>query len=264
MQKHEFTAFCSLLDDAFELISGTEHKTLSGNAKAMFFAAFEHYSLSTIQAALHAHCLDPVRGRFLPKPADLIAQIDALAAKDGRPSVEEAWALALRGHDENETVIWTSEMAQAFSLCQPVLQRSDEVGARMAFKEAYQRLVSAARTKEQAPIWWVSLGWDASKRSHAVAHATQLGLLTNDIASRCLLPQDVGSDTDATNKCVGWATSEQITQLDFIRECLAQGDAIRASKNAHRVAAEQACTLAQKRQTQAAVEQFELCRTQQK
>lgn len=96
---------------------------------------------------------------------------------DGRPGVEEAWAIALTSRDEAETVVWTAECAEAFSLCQTVLEMGDEVGARMAFKEAYQRIVSQAR-QDFIPTKWIhSLGWDVRKREAALNRAVVAGLL---------------------------------------------------------------------------------------
>ncbi|MCZ3122564.1 hypothetical protein NYZ23_19850, partial [Acinetobacter baumannii] len=82
--------------------------------------------------------------------------------------------LALTSRHEAATVVWTIETAQAFAICRPVLETGDEVGARMAFKDAYNRLVLAARRSGQLPQWQASLGWDMAQREAILKRAVQL------------------------------------------------------------------------------------------
>ena len=178
MHSQDFDEFSRLLDDAYDLIGSGANKVISGGAKALFFNAMAPYSLDQFRAALSAHCLDKARGRFTPKPADIIEQIDGASANDGRPSADEAWAIALRSQDEADTVVWTAEIAEAFSLCSSVFP--DEVGARMAFKDAYNRIVDRARQLRQPAAWTVSLGWDMSKREVVLQRATTAGLIAHE------------------------------------------------------------------------------------
>lgn len=89
-----------------------------------------------------------------------------------RPSADEAWALSMKARDEFETVVWTTDMAQAWGICKPVMDAGDEVGARMAFKAAYERICAAGHPVE----WTVSEGFDKEKRSIAIQQATHAGL----------------------------------------------------------------------------------------
>ena len=177
MQANDYDDFAQLLDDVYDLIGAGANKVITGGAKSMFFAALAPYSLATVRAALGAHCVDKVRGRFTPKPADIIEQIEASALNDGRPGAEEAWAIALRSQDEADTVVWTAECAEAYSLAKPVMALGDEVGARMAFKEAYVRLVAAARAARRPATWTASIGWDGGRRDQALERAVVAGLL---------------------------------------------------------------------------------------
>lgn len=89
-----------------------------------------------------------------------------------RPSADEAWALSLKAQDESETVVWTQDMAQAWSLCKPVLDVGDEVGARMAFKAAYERICA-----QGGPVQWtISEGWDQERRLAAIQKAEAAGI----------------------------------------------------------------------------------------
>lgn len=93
-------------------------------------------------------------------------------ASSVRPSADEAWALAIKAKDESETVVWTEDMAQAWGLCKPVLDAGDDVGARMAFRAAYERISGLG-----GPVrWTVSHGWDAEKRVIALERAKSAGL----------------------------------------------------------------------------------------
>lgn len=174
MRPAEFAAFCALLDD----VAGLYPKGIvTEGQKAMFFRALSDVSLAAVRAGLDAHVKDPVRGRFMPMPADVLGQIEGLVADDGRPGAEEAWASALNAEDEYATVVWTSEAAEAWAVASTVLRAGDEVGARMAFKEVYIRLVAEARRARRAPHWLSSLGFDSERRAVALEAAVARGIL---------------------------------------------------------------------------------------
>lgn len=137
---------------------------------------------------------------------------------DGRPGAEEAWAIAILSRDENETVVWTADCAEAFALCQPVLAMGDEVGARMAFKEAYVRIVSQARQDLRPSQWLHSEGWDLRKREAAIARAVTAGLLPAPAVAHLMLsgPEMQSEDPNA------------VTQLKKIKEMMATMGAERA------------------------------------
>lgn len=192
MVERDYDEFADMLDSAYDLIGSGANKVISAGAKSMFFAAMSTYPIETVRAALNAHCLDRVRGRFTPKPADLIEQIEASASNDGRPGAEEAWAIALTSRDEADTVVWTAECAEAFGLCQPVLSMGDEVGARMAFKEAYARIVAQARAERRPAQWLTSTGWDVGRRTAAISKAVRAGLLPAPTTAGLLAGPDDG------------------------------------------------------------------------
>lgn len=178
MRESDAGPFVALLRDVFGLYPTA--KPLTEGQVAMFFRSCAAYSLEHVRAALDAHVRDPQRGRFPPVPADVIAQLQAAAENDGRPGPEEAWAIARRATDEAATVVWTAEMAQAWSVAIPLLSSRDDVGARMAFREAYQRLVAESRAGGTPPRWSASLGWDEQQRAQAIGQAVQLGYLPRE------------------------------------------------------------------------------------
>ncbi|WP_175764179.1 hypothetical protein [Burkholderia ambifaria] len=172
MQSDDFDNFARVLDAAYSLHS----KSLTSDARALFFAALGAYSLADVRKAFSAHVKDPHRGQYPPKPADIIAQLIGDASKDGRPEPDEAWAIAIRSADERETVVWTQEIAEAWVIASPVFD-GDEIGARMAFKAAYVRIVDRNRGANLAPQWVVSQGFDAQRRIEVVEHAVRAGRL---------------------------------------------------------------------------------------
>lgn len=193
MEKRDQSAFFALIDGAYEM----HFKALSPKAKALFFASLEHYELSEISAGLSEHVRDPVNGRFPPQPAHIVAKIEFLRSGStaDRAGSDEAWAIALASRNEADTVVWTTEMQEAFAVCRPVLDAGDEVGARMAFKDAYNRLVDAAKRKGAVPKWEISLGWDQDKRDKAVAEASASGRLALPASHPLMLTHDHAGDS---------------------------------------------------------------------
>lgn len=103
--------------------------------------------------------------------ADILARLD-----DGRPGPEEAWAMIPR--DEAASVVWTSEMAQAWGVAAPLLAQGDGVAARMAFLERYRALVQLGRDAGVPPQWTPSLGHDPLGRESALIEAAERGRLS--------------------------------------------------------------------------------------
>ncbi|MFS2027088.1 hypothetical protein [Massilia sp. CT11-137] len=137
-----------------------------------WFKQLSPFEPAVVRKAFEAYRMD--RPDFAPVPNGIVARCKLL---DGRPDENEAWAVAITSQDEHETVVWTSEMAEAFNLARPLLATGDEIGARMAFKDAYKRLVDDARAANKPAQWSVSAGWDASRRAIAVKKAIVAGLL---------------------------------------------------------------------------------------
>ncbi len=114
----------------------------------------------------------------LSRPLTAGAVFERLAEDDGRPSGDEAWAIALQSSDEAETVVWNGEIQKAMAAARPILEAGDKIGARMAFREAYERIVRVNRESGIAPVWEASLGWDKERRALAIESAHNLGLLS--------------------------------------------------------------------------------------
>lgn len=127
-------------------------------------------------------CRKELRGRLT------FGQIlERIEEADGRPGADEAWAIAIAAQDEAETVVWTDEIAQAFGVAQPILDARDKVGARMAFRDAYERIIREGRAAGQQPRWTASLGHDPERRASALSAAIALRRI-DSTAVQNLLP----------------------------------------------------------------------------
>lgn len=70
-------------------------KKLSSIGRQLWWSTLKPYTAEQIGSAMQAHLSDPDRGRFAPKPADLIAKIDG----EGRERDALAHDLAIRQWD---------------------------------------------------------------------------------------------------------------------------------------------------------------------
>ncbi|MGL4486155.1 MAG: hypothetical protein ACRCUG_04000 [Yersinia sp. (in: enterobacteria)] len=156
----------------------------------LYWNALLPNDIDMVRQAFSHWLTDPDKGRFSPKPADIIRNIQHIACKPDWLSGNEAWALALPAQDEANTVVWTSEIAQAWNIAQPIMQEGDNVGARMAFIAAYERLAKAAQVTGRLPEWSVSEGWDKETVKRTVEQAVTTGLLPKSKGEkyRLLLP----------------------------------------------------------------------------
>lgn len=191
MLDHDFDGFNEMLGDV-AMVYG---RALNEKQTAMYFRVLDAYPLTVVRAALDAHARDSERGRFMPLPADLIAQIERIvSASDGRPMPEEAWATALDAADERATVVWTTETAEAWwSVAEPLMSVGDRFSASRGFMDKYQRLVSDARKRGEAVTWRITQGTDKDLRYQALESGVRSGRISRELA-RQLLPrhQDAG------------------------------------------------------------------------
>lgn len=188
MLDDEYDEFSAMLDDVECLLPRYGGQPLSATARAMYFRALAAHDLIAVRFALDAHVRDAHRGRNFPLPADIMAQLEQRAAADGRPGAEEAWAIAMAGQDERDSVVWTPEIARAWGVARIILHASDEVGARMAFKETYARALAFARQSNQPIEWRLAEGHDPARRIDALRLAADMGRLVDGIDDLIGLP----------------------------------------------------------------------------
>jgi len=175
MNENETKEFFALLDQACEAL-GKPVKSMG--AKVMFLELLGGYGFKNLRGAVMAHLNDPERGRFPPAPADLKAQIEKALENDGRPTADEAFSIAIQLQDESATVVTNEEISQAWAVARDIMP--DRVGARMAFRSAYERLVSEARSGARPVKWFPSIGHDVQGRDGVLQEGLRKGLLTHE------------------------------------------------------------------------------------
>ena len=157
----------------------TSELTGSTLSEAGIEAMVEHlsgYPVAIVLKALH-RCRLELRGGLT-----LGAVMDRL--DDGHPGPETAWVM-VAGLGEDDSVVWTDEMAAAYGL---VRGMRDRVAGRLAFVEDYRKRLADARQEQRPPRWWASIGWDAAGRAGAIIEAVERKRLTEGEA-RALLPE---------------------------------------------------------------------------
>ncbi len=182
MIQSDFDQFASALDATMSYYD----KPISADMTSLFFDDLADYPLEAVLAGLKLHRRNPERGQFTPKVADVVREVQNFLKRKWL-TADEAWAKALIASDENVTVVWTDEAQAAFGACQPIMAEGDMIGARMAFKAAYERSVNSAVAKMQAPKAFISLGHDQEGRVNAITEAVSVGLLTQDRAAPFLI-----------------------------------------------------------------------------
>lgn len=177
MQTKDLKEFTSILKSVME----TYGKEMSESATKIWWATMEEISIEDFRLAMTKHIKT---NQFFPKPADILNQFKTF---DGRPGAEEAWAMIPK--DEYGSVVWTEEMAIAFGACSPLLNDGDKIGARMAFKEAYEREIEA---RKGLPIKWIpSFGTDRQGRESALETAVYKNRLPAEKALK-FMPESEG------------------------------------------------------------------------
>lgn len=169
---------------------GIYDKEVTKETLVIWWNALSAYTIELVREALSRHVQDKLNGRFSPKPADVIAMIDRIAP-DGRPGADEAWAIYPR--NESDSAVMNDEIAYAAQVAQPLIDEGDTVGARMAFKDAYNRIVEQNKTKGIKPKWFASLGHNVEGRKAVLDAAVNANRISIDYAQSLLpAPKDSG------------------------------------------------------------------------
>lgn len=172
-------AVYSLLEDAGMLYERAVTPALG----LIYYGDLKSFSNEAVMQMYRDHRCDPERGRYFPKPADLLAK--APKTVPTLPTADAAWAIAVRSFNEKDTVVWTQEIASARMACMPVWETGDKVGARMAFKASYDAIL-AQLPAVSIPKWQISAGSDPQARLDAVEQAQAAGLISPQQAHKLI------------------------------------------------------------------------------
>lgn len=135
------------------------------------------YEAQSVLAALN-RCRRELTGRLTL--AAVLQRLDT-----GLPSADEAFGMLVEGwRNEALTVVVPAiAMQAAGNGAQELYFGGDKTGARMAFREAYERLAADVQGKA---AWFVSAGNDRDQRSAAVMAAVKAGRLEQQQAAAYL------------------------------------------------------------------------------
>jgi hypothetical protein len=147
-------------------------------------------------------------------PTHIVAAIEA-NEPDGRVGAEEAWAMY--PHDESSSAVITNEMAEAMQLAQGIYNDGDKIGARMSFKESYNRIVAHNKLNGIRPKWFASLGHSKEGREIALKDAVIKGRISQDHATS-LLPSPIPNSVVNAIAEVKFLTAKDVQFTEADRE----------------------------------------------
>lgn len=200
------------LIDALCLTAEAMGNVITPSAAMMMADDLHEYSLPELGRALRA-CRREVKGRLTV--ADIIQRCQA---EDGRPGKDEAWSIGLESSDEYGTAVMTWEIQQAMIPAKVILDEGDQVGARMAFMSAYERLVRESRQINRPIEVIVSLGFDKERRATAIQQAVQLGRLPQIEADRHLKGLCLAAPSQTAQAVAGLITGKVVKPKEEDRQ----------------------------------------------
>jgi len=201
--------------------------------KNIWWRSLSKFDLTVVIKALGIH-VDS--SKYFPNPADVI---ELLIASDGRPTADEAWAIALPARDEDQSVIWTEEIEQAFlSIALPILETGDDIGARIGFRANYERRVDHSRSQGIKARWFMNAGNNLQIRHDTAIKAKEQGLISSDCANPYLLTSTtsegaeiavlLGHSGDNVSQITGSALHKE--RMATLRESIQDGTALVKAK----------------------------------
>lgn len=161
-------------------ICGTEFSLPASRA---ILVRLSTYPERAVMKALE-RCQNEITGRL--SLAAIIQRID-----DGRLSADEAWSTAMVLMDETRTALVNDEIMEAFGVAKEIYEAGDKIGARMAFRAAYEQIVADARSSGRPSAkMWASVGTNKQEAADVLNQAVERGLLSSSYVAN-LLPHKV-------------------------------------------------------------------------
>ena len=150
------------------------------------------YPLDKVLIAFE-RCRREIKGKLTL--AAILERID-----DGWQSTEEAFNTLVSGWENDSISILTTHTAmQAAQSATALFNAGDKYRAGMAFKTAYERMVSEKKAKGMQPDWFVSAGVDKEQLAHVVKEAAMNGHITQDYALTLLPASQERIDIETGN-----------------------------------------------------------------
>ena len=191
----------------------------------VFWNATQDLTIEQFNLAVNKHVR---KSKFFPTIAE-IYEIAEQSSGNQHLCADEAWGVALQLANELIAVVVTNEIFTAWVEAKPVFDVGDEVGARMAFKATYNRIMGATQSP---PVWRLTEGQDKAMTIAVVEKAAQMGRYLSPETYRRLqiaAPAGIGISglIESAEKSVktGDKASSDVTQkaIDNLKEILAKG-----------------------------------------
>jgi hypothetical protein len=203
-------------------------RSLTPAVVEIYWQGLIEYEYEDVAQVCTSHIRGNYGGTFMPKVSDIIASLDADDV-NAWPSPDEAWGIAVRTFDEADTCIVCDEIMTARESCEPVMNLGDEVGARMTFRDVFDRQRRAAIANGRKPKWWMTPGHDRTLRAQRLAEAVALKRLPPSVLIGLEAPptehpvvamRRIAADKDGTVRA---QAEEAIAKLGAIRDALKAG-----------------------------------------
>ncbi|ORF28276.1 hypothetical protein [Snodgrassella alvi] len=193
-------------------LTGTQ---LSANAAAVMAEDLLAYPLDKVLIAFE-RCRRELKGRLTL--AAILERID-----DGWQSAEEAFNTLVAGwENEHLSILTTHTAMHAAESASALFNAGDKYRAGLAFKTAYERIVSEKKAKGIQPDWYVSAGLDKEQLAQLVTEAAATGKITNDYALALLPAGEERMNIEAGNLLTDKQKEEGKARLGNLLNLIAQ------------------------------------------
>lgn len=174
--KEEKERFWDLLKSVFSVYGGIDR-----SAGVIWWDTMKSFQFDQVEEAFMKAIR---RSEFAPKPSTILKIIQEPIDRLWM-TADEAWAIALKLTNEDTTVVTTDVILECLPVASALMP--DKVAARMAFRQAYERILLEGKDYGRIPKVTISLGFEKDQRESVVQEAVISGLITSQQAV-ALLP----------------------------------------------------------------------------
>ncbi|QHJ83493.1 MAG: hypothetical protein [Caudoviricetes sp.] len=193
-------------------LTGTQ---LSDNAMLVMAEDLLIYPLDKVLIALE-RCRRELKGRLTL--AAILERVD-----DDWQSAEEAFNTLVAGwENEHLSILTTHTAMHAAESASALFNIGDKYRAGLAFKTAYERIVSEKKAKGIQPDWYVSAGLDKEQLAQLVTEAAATGKITNDYALALLPAGEERMNIEAGNLLTDKQKEEGKARLENLLNLITQ------------------------------------------
>jgi len=172
--KNEISQAIALLTAEYDM------PAFDGSRLAMWFYKLSSYPKGSVMKSAQ-HFI--ATSKFKPQLSEIIHGCE-IQCPGTWLGADEAWAKMPQS--ESESALMTNEISQAMSYATPLLEQGESNAARMAFRDAYDRLIERAKLEGRKPVYFLSSGSDRGGRESVLCDAVKDGLISIDHAVKIL------------------------------------------------------------------------------